>query len=179
MRSLSLISLPAGLDDDFDPMVSAVVAPVEAISPADLYMQMLAHELRREWQPSYANHGSYSSANATMCGHGGPGRFNGLGHGHSHGGRSLGNNNNSSAPAPRLSSMRSHSKHLPFLMQIGWAVQVIENLLESLLSVLDLTSFHGLQRSILQYHGLARRQNIRLWIMLLLNLCGSKLCSRN
>jgi hypothetical protein len=110
MRSLSLISLQASLDDDFDPMVSAVVAPVEAISPADLYVQMLAHELRREWQPSYANHGSYSSANATMCGHGGPGRFNGLGHGRGHGSRSLGNNNNSRAPAPRLSDSTSRPR---------------------------------------------------------------------
>jgi hypothetical protein len=38
----------ASLDDDFDSMVSAVVARVEPISPADLYSQMLAHELHRE-----------------------------------------------------------------------------------------------------------------------------------
>jgi hypothetical protein len=84
----------AGLDDDFGPMVSVVVARVESITPPELYSHMLSHELRRV-RHSDGPPGPYSSANATMHGRGGfGGRSNGCGRGHGHGnGRGSGSSN--------------------------------------------------------------------------------------
>jgi hypothetical protein len=66
------------LDEDFDPMVFAVVARIESISPTNLYSQMLSHELRRDRQSFDGTHGSYSSANAVVHGRDSDlGHFNG------------------------------------------------------------------------------------------------------
>jgi hypothetical protein len=113
----------ASLHDDFDSMVSVVVARVEPISPTDLYSQMLAHELHRERHPSVGNHGSYSSANAATCGCGGPGRFNRHGRGHGHGGQSSGNNTNSRALAPCLFDSSGHP-HCQVCLQPGHTANI-------------------------------------------------------
>jgi hypothetical protein len=92
--------LLAGLKD-FDPMVSAVVAHVEPITPAELYSHMLSHELRRDHQ-SEGNTDSYSSANTAVSSHGGPGHFSGRGRGR--GGSHLPHFNNSKTSMPRSTS---------------------------------------------------------------------------
>jgi hypothetical protein len=89
----------AGLNEDFDPMVSAVIAHVEPISPTELYSQMLSHELCHNCQSTDGHNGSYSSANAAIRGHGGPGRG-----GRGHGGQRSSSNYNSN---PRSSTTHS------------------------------------------------------------------------
>jgi hypothetical protein len=79
----------AGLNEDFDPMVSAIVARVEPITPAELYSHMLSHELRQDCHTTDGHSRSYSSANAVVRGRGDPGRSPSRG-----GQRSAGTNNN-------------------------------------------------------------------------------------
>jgi hypothetical protein len=58
----------AGLDSDFDGVISAVSARVEPITVAELYGQLLSHEQR--WELHQTN--QYHAANtATRGGHGG------------------------------------------------------------------------------------------------------------
>jgi hypothetical protein len=85
-----------------------VVAHVEPITPAELYSQMLSHELHHGHQSTDGNLGSYSSANAIVRGCGGPGRFSKHGCGRGCGRGAPGcssehapNNNNSRSPASR------------------------------------------------------------------------------
>jgi hypothetical protein len=90
-----------GLDEDFDPMVFAVVARIESISPTNLYSQMLSHELRRDRQSFDGTHGSYSSANAVVHRRDSDlGRFNGQDRGRGRGGRTPAHNNNSNSRTP-------------------------------------------------------------------------------
>jgi cytochrome c biogenesis protein ResB len=58
----------AGLDFEYNSLVSSIVARVEPISFSELYSQLLAFESRLELQ---GGHHSQSSANATTRGHGG------------------------------------------------------------------------------------------------------------
>jgi hypothetical protein len=84
-----------GLNEDFDPMVSAVIARVEPITPAGLYSHMLSHELRQDRHTTDGHSGSYSSANAAVRGRGDPGRSPSRGCICGRGGqRSAGTNNN-------------------------------------------------------------------------------------
>jgi hypothetical protein len=77
--------LLAGLSEDFDSIMSAVVARVEPITLAELYSQLLSLELHHGHH-SDGPSASYSSIDAVMRGHGGPGRFNNRGRSRGHSG---------------------------------------------------------------------------------------------
>jgi hypothetical protein len=96
--------LLAGLGVDFDLTVSVVVARVEPINPAELYSQMLIHELRRN-RHSDDDPISYSSVSVVVHDRGGPGRFPGCGcgRGRNGGGRSSRHSSNSRSSGPRSS----------------------------------------------------------------------------
>jgi hypothetical protein len=64
--------LLAGLDDNFDSVVSTMLARVEPITLADLYSQLLSRELHRGHY-SNSQSCSYSSINAAVHGPSGPG----------------------------------------------------------------------------------------------------------
>jgi hypothetical protein len=87
-----------GLDNDFDSVISAVVAHVEPINMSDLYGHLVYHEQRQELRGK-----EYSTANAASRGWGNPpqrgvfGRGCDCGHG---GGRN--NYNNSGEQNPKL-----------------------------------------------------------------------------
>jgi hypothetical protein len=102
MRSSSPICLLA-LGVNFDPMVSTVVSRVEPINPAELYSQMLSHELHHNCH-SDDDPGSYSM-NVAVRSHGGLGCFPGRGRGRGcgGGGRSSRQSSNSWSPGPRSS----------------------------------------------------------------------------
>jgi hypothetical protein len=70
--------LLAGLDVEYNSVVSAVAARVEPITPSELLSQMLSHELRLEILQGGHGHQA-SAANATMCGRGGQGGRGGRG----------------------------------------------------------------------------------------------------
>jgi hypothetical protein len=79
----------AGLDFDYNPIVSAIVAHVEPISVGELYSRLLNFEAR--WEPAqggqqpYANAARRGRGELGPSGHGGLGP-GGRGHGHGHGG---------------------------------------------------------------------------------------------
>ena len=83
----------AGLDMDFNPIVSVVTARTEPLSLGELYTQLVSWEQRMD----LLHGGSSSSANTAT--HGGRGGFNRGGGGRGRGrGRNRGNNNNSGRP---------------------------------------------------------------------------------
>jgi hypothetical protein len=120
--------LLVGLGTDFDPMVFAVVARLEPITPDELYSQMLSHELRRDRQ-SDGDSSSNSSANMAVRGRGGPERFSRHGCGRGamvrahlvtsptpsllHPGLRM---HLLGAPLPRVSSARPYNRHLLLLV---------------------------------------------------------------
>jgi hypothetical protein len=61
----------AGLDFEYNPVVSAVVARVEPISISELYTQVLSFEMRLELMGQDASSYSTSSANSAQRGRGG------------------------------------------------------------------------------------------------------------
>jgi hypothetical protein len=71
----------AGLDFEYNPVVSAVVARVEPISISELYSQVLAFEMRLELMGQGGASYSSSSANSAQRGRGGFGRGQGRGGG--------------------------------------------------------------------------------------------------
>lgn len=74
-----------GLDQDFDPVVSAVTARVEPMSVGELYTQLVSFEQRMEIKNSPGGHNS-SVNSVTKSGRGG--NNNSRGRGHNGGGRS-------------------------------------------------------------------------------------------
>jgi hypothetical protein len=65
-----------GLDDEYDSVVSSILARSEPVSVSELYSQLLAFETRPDLCSSNNNNSSGSSANAAnRRGRGGPGRF--------------------------------------------------------------------------------------------------------
>lgn len=106
----------AGLEEDFDPVVSAMCSRVEPVSVAELYSQLLSFETRLNLRGG----GSRSSANAATrgCKFGGGGgdhgrrqagaggdrggRSGGRGGRCGHGGNDGGDNYNNNASAPRV-----------------------------------------------------------------------------
>jgi uncharacterized membrane protein YgcG len=97
--------LLAGLDKDYNPIFTAVVACADPISPSELYAQLLSfeHHTHLQSQPSSA---STAMAASRSRGHGsggfsrGTGRGRGRGGRNSRGGRASGNNNNNSSSHP-------------------------------------------------------------------------------
>nr|XP_034594394.1 uncharacterized protein LOC117856076 [Setaria viridis] len=90
-----------GLDMEFNPIASAVLARVEPISVSELYTQLLAFEQRLDLVGS----GSGSLANSATCGCGGSrggGRGCGANRGRGNGGRSHGGFNNNSNGKPKI-----------------------------------------------------------------------------
>jgi hypothetical protein len=71
----------AGLDFEYNLVVSAVVARVEPISISELYMQVLAFEMRLELIGQSASSYSTSSANSAQRGRGGFSHGQGRGRG--------------------------------------------------------------------------------------------------
>lgn len=85
----------AGLDFDYNPLVSSVVGRTNPISLSELYAQILAYDMRLQMLQDNAGHSS--SVNAASRGRGGcRGRGN---FGRGYGGR--GNNNNNISPPPK------------------------------------------------------------------------------
>lgn len=65
-----------GLDDEYDSVVSSILAQSEPVSMSELYSQLLAFETRLELRNNNNNNSFGCSANAAnQRGHGGPGRF--------------------------------------------------------------------------------------------------------
>jgi hypothetical protein len=69
----------AGLDFEYNPVVSAIVARVEPISISEFYTQVLAFEMRLEHMGQGASSYSTSSANSAQRGRGGFSRGQGCG----------------------------------------------------------------------------------------------------
>jgi hypothetical protein len=117
--------LLAGLGVDFDPMVSVVVACVEHINLAELYSQMLSHELCRNHH-SDDDLDSYSSTNVDVRGRGGPRRFpgHGRGRGCDGGGRSSGQSSNSRSPGPRSSDASTGRPRCQVCIQPGHTTNI-------------------------------------------------------
>ena len=87
----------AGLDFDYNPLVSSVLGRTEPISLSDLYAQLIAYDMRLQMLQDNHNVGQNSSINVASCGRGGPrGRGRG-GFGRGYGGRGSGN----SPPPPK------------------------------------------------------------------------------
>jgi hypothetical protein len=107
--------LLTGLDEDFNPLVTAVVARSDLITPGDLYTQLLSYENRMHLQTGSSSL-MQSSANAASCGRGmswgrsggrGFSRGRGRGRGPSRGGfQSSGRGNNSSGATDADTSSR-------------------------------------------------------------------------
>jgi hypothetical protein len=107
----------ASLNENFNPMVLAVVARVESISPVELYSKMFSHELRHDHQSTYGNSGSYSSANVVVRGQGCPSFFNG--HGRGHGGCSSSNTNNSRSSGQHSVNSSANRPHCQVCLRSG------------------------------------------------------------
>jgi hypothetical protein len=98
----------AGLDMDYNSVVSAIAAGVEPITSSELLSQMLSHELRLEILQG--GHDHQPSANSATRGCGGPAGQGGRGHGRGDfsSGRRCGSNNNNNRPQCQLCGKIDH-----------------------------------------------------------------------
>ena len=96
----------AGLDFDYNPVVSSVLARATPISLSDLYAQLLAYDTRLQMLQENYNAGQNSSVNAASRGRGGfRGRGRGGGTGRGQGGRG-----NANSPLPPKGGAPASSK---------------------------------------------------------------------
>jgi hypothetical protein len=105
-------------------MVSTVVSRVEPINPAELYSQMLSHELHHNCH-SDDDPGSYSM-NVAVCSRGGLGCFPGRGRGRGcgGGGRSSRQSSNSRSPGPRSSDAATGHPRCQVCLQPGHTANI-------------------------------------------------------
>jgi len=85
----------AGLDFDYNPLVSSVLGRTEPISLSDLYAQLIAYDMRLQMLQDNHNVGQNSSINASSRGRGGP-----RGRGRGGFGRGYGGHGSSNSPPP-------------------------------------------------------------------------------
>jgi hypothetical protein len=116
--------LPAGLDDDFNPVFTAMVAPVDPINPSELYAQLLRFEQQTKLQA--CTFGGSSSAmtvsrgRGSSGGHGSGGPTRGTGRSHGRGrGPSRGGFINPSGKSSGINSSSSTRPQCQLCLMIG------------------------------------------------------------
>jgi hypothetical protein len=88
-----------GLDDEYDSVISSILARSKPVSVSELYSQLLPFETRLDLRSNHNNSSGFSTNAAKRHGRGGPGRF----------GRGTRGGRNSNAPTQRRSYNSSNN----------------------------------------------------------------------